>query len=69
MCKRLRASAGPAGTPSPGGGKSMCFLSYLREGCRDAARANEKKRKEQEGKGGGQLPLHPKRRPAGTSAV
>lgn len=29
----------------------------------------KKKRKEQEGKGGGQLPLHPKRRPAGTSAV
>lgn len=28
-----------------------------------------KKRKEQEGKGGGQLPLHPKCRPAGTLAV
>lgn len=28
----VRASAGPPGTPLPGGGKSMWFLSYLWEG-------------------------------------
>lgn len=28
----VRASAGPLGTPLPGGGKSMWFLSYLWEG-------------------------------------
>lgn len=34
---RVRASAGPPGTPLPGGGKSMWFLSYLWEGWSAAA--------------------------------
>lgn len=33
----MRASAGPPGTPLPGGRKSMWFLSYLREGLSTAS--------------------------------
>lgn len=46
----------------------VSYLIYGRAAGTLPARANEK-RKEQKGKGGGQLPLHPKCRPAGVSAV
>lgn len=36
----VRASAGPPGTPLPGGGKSMWFLSYLWEGWSTASNAD-----------------------------
>lgn len=50
-CCGVRASAGPPGTPLPGGGKSMWFLSYLWEGWSTAANtdfqwAREEGRKE-----------------------
>ncbi|GAA6094220.1 uncharacterized [Tachysurus ichikawai] len=46
----------------------VSYLIYGRAAGTLPARANEK-RKEQEGKGGGQLPLHPKWKPSGISAV
>lgn len=39
-CCWVRASAGPPGSPLPGGGKSMCFLSYRHEGWSAASKTD-----------------------------